>query len=259
MPQSYIPAPVNITGTSASAPTPITSIQIPSAGKWDVRYFVKMIGSSGYAALYGDLGGIIANTEISGTIGTGVTESSAIGRITFTTTGAQTLSLRGWGTYQAVSGATGRTGIAVELLEAGPKGDTGERGPAGAQGERGLQGAPGINGTNGAPGVQGITGERGPSGFNGVAGTNGKDGAQGAQGAQGVMGPIGLTGATGPQGPQGYTGPPGQTGVQGPAGPAGATGARGQEGTAGKSVTVFVRTTPPDSNLGVAGDIWYQY
>ena len=164
MPQLFIPAPVNVTGVDATHSTLIASIQIPSAGKWDVTYFVKMTGTPGHAALY-NIQGVTPynNTEISGTIGTGVTESSAMGRVTITTRGAQTLSLRGWGTYQAVSGASGRTGLNADLLGTGQ------------QGAPGKDGAPGksIIGPVGATGATGATGSAGPAGARGNVGAQG--------------------------------------------------------------------------------------
>ena len=184
MPQRFILTPVSVTGASASASTLITSIQFPDAGKWDVTYFVKMTGTPGHAALY-NLEGVTpyTNTEISGTKGTGVTESSALGRVTITTKGPQTLSLRGWGSYQAVSDSTGRTGLNADLLGTG------------------QQGVPGQNGTNGKPGN------------NGINGTNGKDGAPGPAGPQGFAGPPGAPGTNG------TNGAPGARGEAGPAGP----------------------------------------
>jgi len=178
MPQIYISAPVNVTGASATAPTHIASIQLPHAGKWDVTYFVKMSGTPGYAALYGQLGNIVGNTEVSATRGPGVNESSAKGRLTFTSTGAQTLNLRGWGTYQATSGTTGRTGMTAELV-------VGEVGLTGPQGKTGAQGPAGTNGTNGAPGAKGDQGFAGPKGDAGTNGTNGATGSRGQAGADG--------------------------------------------------------------------------
>ena len=169
MPQLFIPAPVNVTGTDATHSTLIASIQIPSAGKWDVTYFVKMTGTPGHAALY-NIQGVTPynNTEISGTKGTGITESSAMGRVTITTRGAQTLSLRGWGTYQAVSGASGRTGLNADLLGTGQQG---------------------VPGKDGAPGKS-ITGPEGATGPAGPAGPTGANGARGETGAQGPGRPV---------------------------------------------------------------------
>ena len=188
MPQSFISTPVNVTGASVSASTLIASIQIPSAGKWDVTYFVKMTGTPGHAALY-SLQGVVpySNTEISGTIGTGITESSAFGRVTITTRGAQTLSLRGWGTYQATSGSSGRTGLNADLLGTGQQGVPGQNGTNGTKGNNGTNG---TNGTNGAPGPAGPQGFAGPPGTPGTNGTNGAPGARGETGPQGPGRPV---------------------------------------------------------------------
>jgi hypothetical protein len=184
MPQNIISTPVNVTGASASTSTLIASIQIPSAGKWDVTYFVKMTGTPGHAALY-NIQGVTpyANTEISGTKGTGITESSALGRVTITTKGAQRLDLRGWGSYQAVSGPTGRTGLNADLL------GTGQQGAPGKDGANGKQGNNGINGKDGKDGAKGDKGDQGAPGPKGDAGANGVNGAPGARGETGPAGP----------------------------------------------------------------------
>lgn len=184
MPQLFIATPVNVTGASSAAATQIAAIQIPSAGTWDVTYFVKMSGTPGFAALYGQGGGLYGNTEIAGTRGTGVNESSAVGRATIVTTGPQTLNLKGWGTYQAISGGTGRTGLRADLLGAGlqgPAGPKGDQGPAGGVGPAGPKGDQGIQGFTGATGATGATGPQGPAG---------PQGARGETGAQGPGRPV---------------------------------------------------------------------
>ena len=224
MPYSFISTPVNVTGASALAPTHIASVQLPYAGKWDVTYAVRMTGTPGGAALYGQNGGKYGGSEIAGTKGTGVTESSAVGRITITTTGAQTLNLRGWGTYQATTVDTVRT-----FLNADPV--------VGQKGDKGDTGKPG-NSITGPAGAKGDKGDKGDAGSPGPKGDKGADGKQGIQGIQGFVGPKGDAGTNGSNG---------------------ATGARGQAGADGRSVTVHIQQRAPINSDGVAGDIWYQY
>lgn len=246
MPYSFISTPVSVTGASATAPTHITSVQLPYAGKWDVTYAVRMTGTPGGAALYGQNGGKYGGSESAGTKGSGVDESSAVGRVTITTTGAQTLNLRGWGTYQATTVDSVRTFLNADLV-------VGQVGPAGPQGKPGNNGVAGATGANGPAGPTGATGSQGPVG---ATGPTGPAGAKGDAGIAGVKGDKGLTGDKGPAGAQGPVGNTGATGATGPAGP---TGARGQTGADGRSVTVYVQQRAPINSDGVAGDIWYQY
>ena len=242
MPYSYISTPVNVTGASATAPTHITSIQIPSAGKWDVTYAVRMTGTPGGAALYGQNGGKYGGSEIAGTKGTGVTESSAVGRVTITTTGAQTLNLRGWGTYQATTVDNVRTFLNADLV-------------VGQVGPQGIQGKPGNNGVAGADGKDGAKGDKGEQGIAGANGANGTNGAKGETGAQGPKGDTGATGSQGLKGDQGIAGPKGDTGAKGDTG---LSGQRGDIGPAGPGRNVTVTNRAPLSTDGVPGDIWYQ-
>lgn len=180
MPAVIISNPVNVTGASAAAATQITSITIPTAGQWEITYFVKMLGNPGYAALYPAFGPN-ANTpytatEISGTRGTGITESSAIGSCTITTSAAATINLKGWGTYQAVSNNTGRTGIMIAQLTGGLPGARGPQGPAGAPGPQGPKGDQGTKGNTGPQGLQGLKGDAGQQGPQGARGDVGQAG-----------------------------------------------------------------------------------
>jgi hypothetical protein len=79
----------------------------------------------------------------------------------------------------------------------------------------GATGASGLQGNIGATGASGLQGNIGATGASGIQGTQGNVGATGASGAQGTQGNVGATGASGIQGTQGNVGATGASGAQG--------------------------------------------
>lgn len=218
---SYLNSPVDVKG-SRNNPTQIMSFNLPSAGVWDIEYFVSgdvnVPGGSQYyirAALYNN-NVLIPDSELVGQ--PGPARQNTTRRCFVTTSGPTTISIRGFLTefpsngYIARNDDFGKTGVLWTLDQngvQGPKGDTGALGPRGPAGAAGPKGDPGT------------TGQPGPRGLQGIPGSNG---------------------SAGPQGP---------AGSQGPAGP------KGDKGDPGR-VNIIVQTRAPTASDGVVGDVWYQ-
>lgn len=76
----------------------------------------------------------------------------------------------------------------VEIMAAGPKGDTGPIGPTGAAGQDGILGQDGATGPTGPAGQPGSAGPTGANGVDGPTGPTGPEGPTGLQGTQGNQG-----------------------------------------------------------------------
>jgi hypothetical protein len=99
----------------SAVPVDILSFTLPSAGTWEIIYFLRAQGAAGFAAefgLYDPTGIIVPNSEILAAFGEQA--STGTGVIRVTTTGAATYKLKSWasyGTYGVYSEFNGRTGV----------------------------------------------------------------------------------------------------------------------------------------------------
>lgn len=120
-----------------------------------------------------------------------------------------------------------------QVMNPGPKGETGADGHDGVDGSPGADGQEGVRGSPGAKGEPGQDGVDGLPGAAGAAGRDGEAGLRGAAGAAGQKGADGLPGAPGPQGLPGANGVPGKDGAPGAQGVPGAQGIPGVQGLPG--------------------------
>jgi hypothetical protein len=99
----------------SAVPVDIISFTLPSAGTWEVIYFLRAQGTAGFAGefgLYDPSGIIVPNTEILAAFGEQASTGTGVVRIT--TTGAATYKLKAWAsysTYGVYSELNGRTGV----------------------------------------------------------------------------------------------------------------------------------------------------
>jgi hypothetical protein len=134
---------VTINSTSTT-PVTLCSFTLPSAGVYDITYVARaqLAATNGYgmAGIYDSTGTLVPNSEIFPVYNNAaVTQgSTATGRIFYTATGAETLTLRGRSastfTIGWTSSTDGRTGVAWSQMPGsavGPTGLTGAQGPAG--------------------------------------------------------------------------------------------------------------------------------
>lgn len=100
---------------SSAVPTDILSFTLPSSGTWEIIYFLRAQGASGFAAefgVYDPSGTIVPNSEILAAFGEQA--STGTGVIRVTTTASTTYKLKAWasyGTYGVYSEFNGRTGV----------------------------------------------------------------------------------------------------------------------------------------------------
>jgi hypothetical protein len=99
----------------SAVPVDIISFTLPSAGTWEVIYFLRAQGTAGFAGefgIYDPSGIIVPNSEILAAFGEQASTGTGIIRIT--TTGAATYKLKAWasyGSYGVYSEFNGRTGV----------------------------------------------------------------------------------------------------------------------------------------------------
>jgi hypothetical protein len=100
---------------SSAVPVDVISFTLPSAGTWEIIYFLRAQGVAGFAGelgLYDPTETKVPNTEILAAFGEQASTGTGVVRIT--TTGAGTYKLKAWasyGSYSAVSEFNGRTGV----------------------------------------------------------------------------------------------------------------------------------------------------
>jgi hypothetical protein len=99
----------------SAVPVDIISFTLPSAGTWEIIYFLRAQGSAGFAAefgLYDPTETKVTNSEILAAFGEQASTGTGVVRIT--TTGAVTYKLKAWasyGSYGVYSEFNGRTGV----------------------------------------------------------------------------------------------------------------------------------------------------
>jgi hypothetical protein len=99
----------------SAVPVDVISFTLPSAGTWEIIYFLRAQGSAGFAAEFGlyDLTETkVPNSEILAAFGEQASTGTGVVRIT--TTGAVTYKLKAWasyGSYGVYSEFNGRTGV----------------------------------------------------------------------------------------------------------------------------------------------------
>lgn len=274
---TYLSGPVTVKATTSAAATTIMTFNLPSAGTWDIEYFVTMNCAGGgqapgFAALYDSVGTLLANSEIAGEQAMNQALTTATGRYFITTTAPATYSIRGWNisaglSHLVSSTARGRTGVVYTNFAS--TGISGVQGPAGPQGPKGNTGDIGPQGLQGVPGIRGL------QGLQGVPGTPGANGAPGTA-ATVTVGSV-TTGAPGSNAqvtnagtinsavlnftlPRGDAGP---TGNAGPAGTAatvalgtvttGVAGSQAQVTNSGNSTAAVFNFTLPAGVQGPQG------
>ena len=99
----------------SAVPVDIISFTLPSAGTWEVIYFLRAQGTAGFAGecgIYDPSDTKVPNTEILAAFGEQASTGTGIVRIT--TTGSATYKLKAWasyGTFGVYSEHNGRTGV----------------------------------------------------------------------------------------------------------------------------------------------------
>jgi hypothetical protein len=99
----------------SAVPVDIISFTLPSAGTWEVIYFLRAQGTAGFAGecgIYDPSGIIVPNSEILAAFGEQASTGTGVVRIT--TTGAATYKLKAWASYSTFgvySEFNGRTGV----------------------------------------------------------------------------------------------------------------------------------------------------
>lgn len=158
---------------NSSSALNILSFTLPSAGVWQITYFLctsysnlnPVATSYATAGIFDETGALIANSELlehsfTGTPTNSLTSLTGTRAILVTTSGSVTYSLKAWctsGSYAITSTSTGRTGVVFHQLTQGYLGSTGPSGPTGA----GVTGATGPSGPIGPSGATGPTGTQG--------------------------------------------------------------------------------------------------
>jgi hypothetical protein len=100
---------------SSAVPVDIVSFTLPSAGTWEIIYFLRAQGTAGFAGefgLYDPTETKVPNSEILAAYGENASTGTGVVRIT--TTGAATYKLKAWastGTYGVYSEYNGKTGV----------------------------------------------------------------------------------------------------------------------------------------------------
>lgn len=105
----------------SSAPVDVLSFTLPSAGTWELIYFLRAQGTAGtFAAefgVYDPAGTLVPNTEILAAYGESASTGTGVVRVT--TTGSATYKLKAWastGAFSAVSEFNGRTGVTWQKI-----------------------------------------------------------------------------------------------------------------------------------------------
>jgi hypothetical protein len=99
---------------NSATPVDVLSFTLPSAGTWEIIYFLRAQGAAGFAGefgLYDPSGTIVPNSEILAAFGENASTGTGVVRIM--TTGAATYKLKAWastGTFGVYSEFNGRTG-----------------------------------------------------------------------------------------------------------------------------------------------------
>ena len=99
----------------SAVPVDIVSFTLPSAGTWEIIYFLRAQGIAGFAGecgLFDPSGVLVPNSEILAAFGEQA--STGTGVIRITTTGSATYKLKAWASYSTFgvySELNGRTGV----------------------------------------------------------------------------------------------------------------------------------------------------
>ena len=156
---------------SSATPVTVVSFTLPSAGTWDVTYWMRPQSSGGAFAgeflLYDPSGNPVTNSTILSYYNSLVASQSSTGtgRIIITTTGSATYTMRAFastGAFNSLNDSNGTTGVTYVQMTGGYIGATGATGSQGATGA----GATGATGSAGATGLTGATGAGGVGGSN---------------------------------------------------------------------------------------------
>ena len=105
---------------NSATPTDVLSFTLPSAGTWEIIYFLRAQGTAGFAGelgIYDPSGIIVPNSEILAAFGENASTGTGIVRIT--TTGAAIYKLKAWastGTYGVYSENNGRSGVTWQKI-----------------------------------------------------------------------------------------------------------------------------------------------
>ncbi len=105
---------------NSATPVDVLSFTLPSAGTWEIIYFLRAQGAAGFAGefgLYDPSGTIVPNSEILAAFGEQASTGTGVVRIT--TSGSATYKLKAWasyGTYGAYSELNGRTGVSWKKI-----------------------------------------------------------------------------------------------------------------------------------------------
>ena len=105
----------NSVAIPSAVPVDIVSFTLPSAGTWEIIYFLRAQGIAGFAGecgLFDPSGVLVPNSEILAAFGEQA--STGTGVIRITTTGSATYKLKAWASYSTFgvySELNGRTGV----------------------------------------------------------------------------------------------------------------------------------------------------
>lgn len=105
---------------SSSTPTDVLSFTLPSAGTWELIYFLRAQGAPVFAGEYGIYDPsetLVPNSEILAAYGANANTGTGVVRVT--TTGAANYKIKAWassGSYSAVSEFNGRTGVSWKKI-----------------------------------------------------------------------------------------------------------------------------------------------
>ena len=100
---------------SSAVPVDVLSFTLPSAGTWEIIYFLRAQGTAGFAGefgLYDPTGVLVPNSEILAAYGENASTGTGVVRIN--TTGSATYKLKAWastGNYGVISEYNGKTGV----------------------------------------------------------------------------------------------------------------------------------------------------
>jgi hypothetical protein len=105
---------------ASATPTDVLSFTLPSAGTWELIYFLRAQGAPVFAGEYGiydPTETIVPNSEVLAAYGSNASTGTGVVRVT--TTGAATYKIKAWastGTYAATSENNGRTGVSWKKI-----------------------------------------------------------------------------------------------------------------------------------------------
>jgi len=126
---------------TSSTPVTVVTFTLPSAGTWDVSYWMRAQSSSaafaGEFALYDPTGTLVPNSQVLSYYNSTAASQAGTGngRIILTTSGSATYTLRAFastGSFNSFSDNNGTTGVTWVQLTGGYQGATGVTGPTGA-------------------------------------------------------------------------------------------------------------------------------